>query len=479
MSNSEICPHCGMDVEEGQKFCHNCGKPLIVGIDEIPEFGSISEEKLASFSIEQLDILSLLSSSQEKEESLITLNYDQELADIDSKIYDGQESGEEVGELLLEKAALYFINRDLQNASKMFETALENFKSLGDLEKTALVYNDLGLIYEELGYLDDSLNNYEKAMNIFQRSRDNLNYVKVLNNLGNVYLLLENIEKAYDFYSNALEISRQNGFFMEYRQTSSNLIEVYFRLQNFTRAYKFLTENIQFFRNQNDIIGEIIATSKFGKLYYLLGENYFKLANGYMNNAQILLDAIREKISDYDAALLSWENYRLLGLINLVWNDNTLSKKYLNQALDSIRTFKMGPRPEEALVLVDLANFFYINGNDKEALHYFQQAEAIYKDRGEETKEADIKTNIGNIYFSILDSCDTAINYFELALDLYSRNNYLKETAEIYEKLADVYEKIDTPDSALIHLGNALKIYETLNNEEKQNQIKERIQKIS
>lgn len=481
MNNTQTCPHCGLELSKGEKFCHTCGKPLIVDFENVPEtiaFSNNYDETITDLDKDLLDFPNFLSLPEEKRNTLKNVELNQKIAEIDSRINTKQENWDEVGDLLIEKAALYYHNRDLNNASRMFEMAIDNFRSLGNQEKIALIYNDLGLIYEDLGYLDDALNNYENSLEIFKKIDDTENKIRVLNNTGNIYLTLENLEFAYNFYSEALELARERELFFEYRQTSSNLVEVYFGLKNFDRAFKFLTENIQFFRERNDIIGEIIACSKFGKLYFLLGENYFKLADGYIKNAQSLIASIKSKIGEIKVAQLNWENLRVLGLIHLEWNDNEVSKKYFEQSLNAIDTYKLGPKLEEATVLEDLANYHYLNGNDKVALAFYQRVEKVYADRGDDIKNASIKAKIANIFYKIFDSYDTAITYLEQALDIYSQNNYLQESAETYEKLADVYLQIGSNDSAVIHLENALNIYGTINNEEKMVILKERIKQL-
>jgi len=481
MIDYNICPHCGLEIEKGAKFCYNCGKPLISGLDHISDSNNFNFEldKIEmDYLYESLDFAQLLSISEEKERSFTNLEFEQKIADIDIEINNKQQFGEDVNELLIEKATFYYLNRDLSNASKLFEIVLEIFKNEGNQEKVAQIYNDLGLIYEDLGYLDDSLNNYENSLEIFNKIGDNLNYVKVLNNVGNVHITLQNIELAYEYYSKAHNICKENKFHNEYRQTTSNLIEIYFKLNNFPQSYKALTENMQYFRDHNDIIGEIIANSKFGKLYFLLGKNYYKLATSYIEISQNLIGTIENEIGEFKKAKLNWENYRFLGLINLVWNQNDLAKKNLELSLNSINVFKLGPKAEEAVILEDMANFYFLNGEDNNSLLYYQKAEKTYGNIGNEIKQAEIKTKVADILFQIFDANDSAINYLEQSLDLYIANNYLKESAEVYEKLAIIYEKLGSNDSAVFHLENALKIYINLNNDDKQNLLKEKLEKM-
>ncbi len=481
MNEINICPHCGLDIEEGAKFCYNCGKPLISGLDHDSDTSNFSFEldKIEmDYLYEPLDFSTLLSISEEKEKSFTNLEIEQKIADIDIEINKKQQFGEDVNELLIEKATFYYLNRDLSNASKLFETVLEIFRNEGNQEKMGQIYNDLGLIYEDLGYLDDSLNNYENSIEIFKKIGDNFTYVKVLNNMGNVHITLQNIELAYEYYSKALNICKENKFHNEYRQTTSNLIEIYFKLNNFPQSYKALTENMQFFRDHNDIIGEIIANSKFGKLYFLLGKNYYKLATSYIEISQNLIGTIENEIGEFKKAKLSWENYRFLGLINLVWNQNDIAKKNLELSLNSINVFKLGPKVEEAVILEDMAKLYFLNGDDNNSLLYYQKAEKTYGNIGNEIKQAEIKTKVADILFQIFDANDSAITHLEQSLDLYRANNYLKESAEVYEKLAVIYEKLGSNDNVIFHLENALKIYTNLKDEDRQNLLEKKLKEL-
>ncbi len=64
------------------------------------------------------------------------------------------------------------------------------------------------------------------------------------------------------------------------------------------------------------------------------------------------------------------------------------------------------------------------------------------------------------------------------SLDLYRANNYLKESAEVYEKLAIIYEKLGSNDNAIFHLENALKIYTNLKDEDRQNLLEKKLKKL-
>ena len=68
---------------------------------------------------------------------------------------------------------------DIMMARKMYREAIESFQS--DPQKTAIVYNKIGIAYHQLQQLDSAKKNYEQALKL---KRD---YAEALNNIGTVY----------------------------------------------------------------------------------------------------------------------------------------------------------------------------------------------------------------------------------------------------------------------------------------------------
>ena len=88
---------------------------------------------------------------------------------------------------------------DIMMARKMYREAIEAFQS--DPQKTAVLYNKIGIAYHQLQQLDNARKNYERALKV---KRD---YPEALNNVGTVYYAKKSYRRAIGYYQKALRLS--------------------------------------------------------------------------------------------------------------------------------------------------------------------------------------------------------------------------------------------------------------------------------
>lgn len=88
---------------------------------------------------------------------------------------------------------------DILMARKMYREAIEAFQS--DSQKSAIVYNKIGIAYHQLQQLDNARKYYERAAKL---KRD---YPEALNNLGTVYYAKKSYRRAISYYHKALRLS--------------------------------------------------------------------------------------------------------------------------------------------------------------------------------------------------------------------------------------------------------------------------------
>ena len=111
-----------------------------------------------------------------------------------------------------------------------------------------------------------------------------------------------------------MDLSKQEKLMFEEVKTSSNLIEVLYLLKDYERIKRILARNTEFFNQNEDLYGMIQVNIKYGKLYYLKGEDY-DLANERLNDALQQIDRLSEHLSLYMKAKLEWECFLYLGKI--------------------------------------------------------------------------------------------------------------------------------------------------------------------
>ena len=84
-------------------------------------------------------------------------------------------------------------------ARKMYREAIEAFET--EPEKTAVVYNKIGIAYHQLQQLDNARKYYERALKLKH------DYAEALNNIGTVYYAKKGYRRSIGYYRRALRIS--------------------------------------------------------------------------------------------------------------------------------------------------------------------------------------------------------------------------------------------------------------------------------
>ncbi|MBZ5578449.1 MAG: tetratricopeptide repeat protein [Acidobacteriia bacterium] len=88
---------------------------------------------------------------------------------------------------------------DIMMARKMYREAIEAFQS--DPQKTAVLYNKIGIAYHQLQQLNNAKKYYERAV------KQKPDYAEALNNLGTVYYAGKSYRRAISYYHKALRLS--------------------------------------------------------------------------------------------------------------------------------------------------------------------------------------------------------------------------------------------------------------------------------
>ncbi|MHA2281311.1 MAG: tetratricopeptide repeat protein [Promethearchaeota archaeon] len=455
------CPYCNVILENEYPYCPNCNKPLISNLR------TVANGSLRTHYGETEFFLPKLGEEDEDYEEIIIKDQEIErkIQEIEEILERKEILGDPIpGSLFLEKSSLYYKMRDLPNALKNLEFALKNFEDENDVFNMAICHNEIGLIQEDMGFFDQAIYHFNRSLDIIKEVSDDQRVIKVLNNLGNIYYLIKDLEHSYKYYQEALELSKQGNLLFEEVKTSSNLVEVLYILRDFDRVGRILSKNAEFFKQNNNIYGIITNEIKFGKLYYLQGED-FDLAYQHFNNAFALIESVKDTTTIYIRATLEWECLQYLGKLYLQWGNLIEAENCLIKSLNAIRIFNINDYIYEGDVLESLAHLYSINENDDKAIEYFILAFDIYYKYGDNKKCAEIKFKIGSIFLdSKLDKLNS-IKYFEESLDIYENLHYIKEAADILYKLGDIYISRDLPDLALLNLEKSRDYYKELQDE--------------
>ncbi len=456
------CPFCRSPIEISWSYCRNCNKPLITNVDNlynnrvrpIPDGASIYAKDFG------------------EEEEFFDVNIiddetiDYELSQLEIQLTDSERIGKNMGNLLLKKASLFYKKRDLSNALKNLELSLENFKEEENIMNLIIVHNEIGLVHEETGFFDQAIYHFDRALSFIEEVDDDIKKIQVLNNLGNVYHLLNDLKNANKYYQKALTLADgENNLELEAIKTASNMVEILLSLEDYDRVKRILKRNLDFFIQADDIYGVIHTRTKYGKMFYLLGEEYYDQSFNYFTSVIELVNGIKNNISIFIRKKLEWECFLYLGYLHTVWDNDLDAEDYLLKSLEAVRTFEIQENIKEGIVLESIAKFYSLKGEDKKAIDYFSYSKDIYQKFGDKLKIAEMNYHIAKIFQEYIQNDQKAIQYYEEALEIYENLNESKISADIHHKLGDIYVKTQFYDLAQSNFEIAKKLYAELEDE--------------
>lgn len=417
----KYCPYCNNPLVN-RKFCQHCNKPIVHNLGTVERNNDKNQLYLHSPSFEKFP----------------------------EKILDDCIEGPK-GLLLLEKASIYYKNRDFNATFKLLEEALRYFIKINDIMNVSITYNEMGIIQEDLGFFDEAIYYFTMALEHVQQVEDIHKLTQIKNNLGNVYYLIKDFKRSFKYYNEALEIADKRDSFSEKVKISNNLVEVLFELKDTDRIAKILATNLKYFKENKDSHGVVITLVKYGKFYYLLGENYYKLAHESFLCALKELKKFKEKISIFRVAQIEWECFFYFGRIHLFWENFYKSEVFLLKSLDSIKTFKIQENLNQGMVLEVLGNLFETKGELFKAIdHYLLSCDTYYK-FGDDFKIAEIYLEIARIYLDFVKNHSKAIKYYQNALEMFERKEHFMESAHVLQKLSDIAKIKGENDKALLY----------------------------
>ena len=455
------CPFCRSPVEISWSYCRNCNKPLITNVDilynnrvrPIPDGTSIYAndfvEEEESFDVNIID-----------DE---TIEY--ELSQLEIQLTDSERIGKNMGDLLLKKASLFYKKRDFSNALKNLELALENFKEEESIMNLIITHNEIGLIHEETGFFDQAIYHFDRALSFIEDIADHIKEIQVLNNLGNVYHLISDLKNANKYYQKALNLAEKENLELEAIKTASNMVEILLSLEDYDRVKRILKRNLDFFIRTDDIYGVIQTRTKYGKMFYHLGEEYYDQSFNYLTSAVELIDGIKNNVSIFIRKKLEWECFLYLGYLHTVWDNDLEAEDYLLKSLEAVRTFEIQENVKEGIVLESIAKFYSLKGEDRKAIDYFSYSKDIYQKFGDKLKIAEMKYHVAKIFQEYIQNDQKAIQYYEEALEIYENLNKSKIGADIHNKLGDIYVSKQLYDLARSNFEIAKKLYAELEDE--------------
>lgn len=455
--------------------------------------------------IEQLnnEYTALISSVPEFVQKLLFLDY-RDLSDtLDIQIAEAWENGEflRAAQLINQKPSIEWRIDDLRkdkDAEKFYkERAIEKEASIiGDLDKKIFAFKltfqkdsvlknmknkvsldstnidfilDIGYYFEEYcSEYDSALFYYRKALKKARNIKDDKSIAKCYANIGDIYSIREQRDEALVYFQKALAKYKAL-----YGENHESVAKCYNAIGNQQRD---LSEASLYYQNAYDIIQNLYGEEHEKMVDCHLNLGWVQFRNGYYVNALGYFHkalAIGKLVYSVDDIHLA-RTYSSLGdAYAALWqSDSALC--YHQKAL-KIRRLRYGEHHPS------VADSYLEIGNDNEDWGHYKEADSLYKLAlntymqifGESHPlVATCYSCMANVYYSrhgygvwysdVKDDYDTAMKYWQEALDIYIAT-YGEEdpfVASIYLDLAEIKHRLGQNDEAIYYIKQSLKINE-------------------
>ena len=317
---------------------------------------------------------------------------------------------------------------DYERALNIYEPTLEYCKEhYGELhEKTAMLYNNIGLVYDHKGEYDNALEYYNKAREIAEKVLDpqHPNLATTYNNIGFVYSNKGEYDNALEYYNRAREIQEKD---LDPQHPDPNLATTYNNI-GVVYEHKGQYDNALAYHNKAREIKEKVLDPQHPDLaatYNNIGSAYdskdeYDNALEYYNKAREIWEKVLDPLHPYLAT-----TYNNIGLVydNKGQYDDAL--EYYNKARE-IREKVLDPlHPSLATTYNNIGGVYHKKGEYDNALEYYNKARAIWEKVLDPLHPilAITYVNIAGLH-SGRKEFDICLAYLEKALVIFEKSDY-------------------------------------------------------
>jgi len=161
-----------------------------------------------------------------------------------------------------------------------------------------------------------------------------------------------------------------------------------------------------------------------------------------------------------------------------MWDNSTKAEYLFLQSLEAVRIFELSDNIKEGEILENLAEVNISKGDIERAIEYYDLACEIFFKFGDNTKNAELKFKMGNVYLEFKEDTIKAINIFEEALEIYEGLEYIRECALILHKLGDIYLIKRMVEMAISYFDKARNYYLKIKDEYSAELLNEKIKSL-
>ena len=338
-----------------------------------------------------------------------------------------------------------------ETALKFYQQIIPISQQLGDYEREAITLRIMGEIYYELADVNKAIETFNQARKVYRNNNDYSGEAWTIYEIGKSYTILGDLKRAIESYQQALPIYEQeiDAPWREERTLDMliRISRIYAYLENPEKASEFCQKSLSYAEKIWPTKAKINSERfrEIGKLCYQIGEK--KTAFESFKQYEIIYQQIGQ-------------DEEVLGLMRIgkdytELRDFEQALEFLNRA--RIISQESGFKEGEIDNIIGIARTSYNAGNNQQAIIYFNQGLKIAQQINNQSKQASILNETGNIYSELKDE-EKAFEFYNQALNIYKKLSNYRQKAELLEKMGQLYQQSGELEKALVFFQEALTI---------------------
>ncbi|MBD1879937.1 tetratricopeptide repeat protein [Coleofasciculus sp. FACHB-T130] len=380
-----------------------------------------------------------------------------------------------------------------QEALQSLQQALEKYRERGDRAGEATITRRIGSIYAQAEPPIQALKYYQQALAIYRELGARESEAETFEEIGDFYLESGQSSQGLEYLKQALAIYTELGARKKQAYTLSEIGEFYFDSKQYSQGLEYSQQALAIYTELGDLTREVRILNNIGKVYdenlkqYSQALEYYQQAwvirrdscdrTGEERTLQSLQKVYSRRSLAEETPISDRAVARLLveGLQQLRNNQLPEAAQSFQKALEVER--KGSNRKQEAFISRLIGWSYTDLGQHTQALDYFQQALAIYREMGDRNsggsyasrrEELSTLDNIGWSYVA-LKQYPQALESFQQALATYREigdsskgDTYTSRSQEAtaLNTIGSVLEAQNQPELAIIFYKQFVSITE-------------------
>lgn len=247
-------------------------------------------------------------------------------------------------------------------ANRYYFESLDVSKQIGDLQKIADNYANLGLVARSRGNIQETIDYHKRALDLLKNLQNRYRLSIVYNNLSLAYLDSNSWDQALEYLQKASELQEKSSDQIGLAFSNNNIGLIYLKRGELLPAGEYFNRAMVNFRASQHKGGLALVYYNLGDLYSNREE--FDQALWYLQKSLKIRKELGEEAGIADCLAV-------LGKIALQQSDLDQAKSYFTEAQSLYQ--KQGNRKSEAEVRLDLAEWLIRTRDLEQAETYLEQ----------------------------------------------------------------------------------------------------------